>query len=149
MRMPSWNVIQWNIPGAISCTRRSLTGALPTGALLYRVRYILAPNAPAGETCRRAGVGTVRVHHERCTRGPAAARLDVDPGVDHRVRRHGPARGRPAPVGTQADRQDPGDRLDRAVLQPLGADRPDRPRRGHAVRPAHGERPLLALLRLH
>src|SRR4051794_27142299 len=28
MRMPSWNVIQWNIPGAISCITWSLTGAL-------------------------------------------------------------------------------------------------------------------------
>src|SRR3954454_2648419 len=128
MRMPSWNVIQWNIPGAISCTRRSLTGALPTGALLYRVRYILAPNAPAGETCRRAGVGTVRVHHERCTRGPAAARLDVDPGGDHRVRRHGRPRGRPAAGPSQADRRGPGYRVRGPVLQPPGADRPERSR---------------------
>ena len=39
------------------------------------------------------------------------------------------------PKGLPASAKTPGDPLDRALLQPLGPDRPGRSRRGHAVRP--------------
>src|SRR3954452_24627665 len=84
---------------------------------------------------------------ERRPRGAATGQREVDAGDDPVDRRREAARRRAAAEEPACRPEDAGDRLDRPLLQPLGPDWAARSRRGHAVQPRDGRRPVRSLLR--
>ena len=113
--------------GAGRLERRELSTARFFLSLRFRrhAPCVGGPPALGRRALRRARLGRRRRRR--------LSRCRLVGGLDRLVRRRHAARRRPAPQGRHRRRQDAGDPVDRPVLQPLRADRPGRPGRGHAA----------------